>query len=139
MLKWQVYLGANAMVNDKKSNIFLSTEKKHENEYSKGLFSKIPKKIELEDTNVKSQESNNYLETLKKCSSLEMLKDAILNFDGCDLKKTATKLVFSDGNPSSKIIMSVLKFFIKNTPPLERLLSTTIGMFFVFFAAHLVF
>ena len=34
-----------------------------------------------------------------------MLKEAILNFDGCDLKKTATQLVFADGNPSSNIML----------------------------------
>ena len=32
------------------------------------------------------------------------MKDIINQFDGCDLKKTATQLVFCDGNPESKIV-----------------------------------
>ena len=34
-----------------------------------------------------------------------MLKKAIQNFEECDLKKTATQLVFADGNPASKIML----------------------------------
>ena len=29
----------------------------------------------------------------------------MLNFNGCDLKKTATQLVFSDGNPKSQVMI----------------------------------
>lgn len=39
------------------------------------------------------------------CMSLEALNEAIKNFDGCRLKKTATHTVFSDGNPDSNIML----------------------------------
>ncbi len=37
--------------------------------------------------------------------SLEELKAAIVAFDGSDLKKMATNLVFSDGNPGAKVMI----------------------------------
>jgi uracil-DNA glycosylase family 4 len=39
------------------------------------------------------------------CSNLEELRLAVINFDGCDLKKTAINTVFSDGNPESQIML----------------------------------
>ena len=39
-----------------------------------------------------------------KIDSLETLKKSIKNLKNCDLKKTAKNLVFSDGNPKSKIM-----------------------------------
>ena len=39
------------------------------------------------------------------CSNLQELREAIMNFDGCLLRKTATNTVFSDGNPESKIML----------------------------------
>jgi uracil-DNA glycosylase len=38
-------------------------------------------------------------------SSVEGLKNALLNYGGCPLKKTATKLVFGDGSPKAKIVL----------------------------------
>jgi DNA polymerase len=37
--------------------------------------------------------------------SLEELKAALAGFEGCALKKTATNLVFGDGNPQAKIVL----------------------------------
>lgn len=39
------------------------------------------------------------------CQSIDELRQAIMNFDGCDLKMTATHTVFSDGNPEAKIMI----------------------------------
>ncbi len=39
------------------------------------------------------------------CSSLEDLKQAIADFDGLEVKKTATQIVFSDGNAKAKIML----------------------------------
>ena len=38
------------------------------------------------------------------CNTLDELRAALEKFDGCPLKKTATNLVFGDGNPDSKIM-----------------------------------
>lgn len=38
------------------------------------------------------------------CNSLQELRDALEKFDGLSIKKTATNLVFSDGNPKADIM-----------------------------------
>src|SRR5438045_8367788 len=43
-------------------------------------------------------------EAARTAASLEALRQLLENFDGCALKHTATKLVFSDGNPQSRIM-----------------------------------
>jgi DNA polymerase len=43
-------------------------------------------------------------EAARTAPSLEALRDLLENFDGCALKFTATRLVFSDGNPQSRIM-----------------------------------
>lgn len=39
------------------------------------------------------------------CTSLDELKQAIADFDGLSVKKTATNMVFSDGNPKADIML----------------------------------
>lgn len=41
----------------------------------------------------------------KNATSLDELKQAIAEFDGISLKKTATNMVFSDGNPEARIMI----------------------------------
>lgn len=45
------------------------------------------------------------LELAKAANTLDDLKQAIADFDGIGLKKTATNLVFCDGNPKAKIML----------------------------------
>ncbi|MGD8325343.1 MAG: uracil-DNA glycosylase [Sphingomonadales bacterium] len=40
-----------------------------------------------------------------QCQSLDELRKALEAFDGCPLKKTATNLVFSDGNPEASVML----------------------------------
>lgn len=42
---------------------------------------------------------------LSQVKTLEDLRQALANFEGCLLKKTAMSLVFSDGNPKSKVML----------------------------------
>ena len=44
-------------------------------------------------------------EEARKAPDLETLRTNLEQFDGCALKFTATKLVFSDGNPQAKIML----------------------------------
>ena len=37
--------------------------------------------------------------------SLDALKEACAAFEGCDLKKTATNMVFADGNPDARVML----------------------------------
>ncbi|WCR58149.1 uracil-DNA glycosylase [Wolbachia endosymbiont of Ctenocephalides felis wCfeJ] len=40
-----------------------------------------------------------------KCNSVDELRSAVKSFEGCEIKKTATNTVFSDGNPNAKIML----------------------------------
>ncbi|MAI29897.1 MAG: uracil-DNA glycosylase [Rickettsiales bacterium] len=42
---------------------------------------------------------------LKKCSNLSDLCESLKKFNGSNLKKTASQIVFSDGNPKAKIML----------------------------------
>jgi len=43
-------------------------------------------------------------EAARTAPSLEALRDLLEKFDGCALKNTATRLVFSDGNPQARVM-----------------------------------
>jgi DNA polymerase len=43
-------------------------------------------------------------EAARTAPTLEALRSLLENFDGCALKSTATRLVFSDGNPQARIM-----------------------------------
>ena len=48
---------------------------------------------------------NNFGIAKNKAQNLQLLKKSILNIKNCELKKKATNIVFSDGNPNSKIML----------------------------------
>ena len=48
---------------------------------------------------------DNYEISEDRSKSLEFLKKSIMNLKKCDLKKNAKNIVFSDGNPKSKIML----------------------------------
>lgn len=54
------------------------------------------------------------VEAASAAKTLEDLKAALATFDACPLKKTATNLVFGDGNPQAKIV------FIGEAPGAEE-------------------
>jgi uracil-DNA glycosylase family 4 len=49
--------------------------------------------------------SQSFPNTLAHVAALEELKEAMIQFDGCSLKKTAMNLVFSDGNPEAEVMI----------------------------------
>lgn len=43
--------------------------------------------------------------TAEAATTMDELKEALSRFDGCNLKRTATNLVFADGNPEAKLML----------------------------------
>ena len=41
----------------------------------------------------------------QSCTTLTELKTAVMNFEGCELKRSATNTVFADGDPSGRIML----------------------------------
>lgn len=60
-----------------------------------------PSSIPLEDT----QAAESAREIAARCKSLDELKQALANFEGCPLRYTAKNLVFADGNPQARIML----------------------------------
>ena len=104
LLKWQIDMGADAMI--EKKNNFSNKEPTFKAKNLKEKYNlDTTFEIKSNDSQNKKNLKDNHLDIIKDCSNLVMLKEAMQNFDECDLKKTATQLVFSDGNPLSKIML----------------------------------
>ena len=103
-LDWQLNMGAEAMVEEKHNNCSNIGNVQANNED----FSKLGTPQKTDTVYMQEEEVNqdNILQRrIDKCLTLEELKNYMLDFNGCDLKKTATQLVFSDGNPNSNIMI----------------------------------
>jgi uracil-DNA glycosylase len=57
------------------------------------------------DKAINRYKKDNFEISSNKANNLERLKKSILNIKNCSLKKSATNIVFSDGNPKSKIML----------------------------------
>lgn len=45
------------------------------------------------------------IDAARACMTLEALQDAIRAYDGLDVKRTATNMVFADGNPGARVMV----------------------------------
>ena len=48
---------------------------------------------------------NKAIDAARACTTLEELREAIRAYDGLDVKRTATNLVFADGNPQARVMV----------------------------------
>ena len=99
ILKWYNTQGVDEIISN---NTRTYLKKKDSNELSKlnSTITKQPAKYMSPHnaTNLARQIAND-------CKSIDELKIAVENFEGCALKKTATNTVFSDGNPEAKVML----------------------------------
>jgi len=102
-LEWQLKMGAENMVEEKYNNNSDSKKVKTNKDDLSNI--EISKKIDTSFYQVEENRDDLLQQSLDKCLTLEELKNYMLEFNGCDLKKTATQLVFSDGNPKSNIMI----------------------------------
>ena len=66
---------------------------------------KIRKKDLMHENDKISSNDSMHNDQINKISSLEQLKSYMSDFKGCELYKSSTNMVFSDGNPKSKIML----------------------------------
>ena len=102
-LEWQLKMGAENMVEEKYNNNSDSKKVKTNKDDLSNI--EISKKIDTSFYQVEENRDDLLQQSLDKCLTLEELKNYMLEFNGCDLKKTATQLVFSDGNPKSNVMI----------------------------------
>ena len=103
-LDWQINMGVEAMVEEKHNNYSDMGKLKNNKENLSKL--EVPQKTDTLYFQDEGMDQNNvFHKSINSCLTLEELKKYMLTFNGCDLKKTATQLVFSDGNPKSKVMI----------------------------------
>jgi len=66
---------------------------------------KLRKKDLIHENDGIGSNDNMHADQINKISSLEQLKSYMSDFKGCELYKSSTNMVFSDGNPKSKIML----------------------------------
>ncbi len=105
LLKWYVECGVDETISDQPVNWFAENENIHISQTVK------PNNPPARNASGSAPLASNreLIETAEKlaagCDSLSALNAAILEFDGCSLKKTASNTVFCDGNPDSDIML----------------------------------
>ncbi len=114
LLEWYMAAGVDEITDDSPTDYFslkpsITTEinvtpdiKQVNNPFTASPASKVSSPpLHLAPT----EASNAARNMADNCKTLAELEEAVRNFDGCALKKTATKTVFSDGNPQAKIMV----------------------------------
>ena len=103
-LEWQMKMGAEAMV-ENKINKLKSKKAENKIDIEETNILEMPPKLNPSDLTIENNNNEKNWKIIEECNTLSQLKKAMQNFNGCELKKTATQLVFSDGNPKSKVML----------------------------------
>lgn len=104
-LEWLVESGADEVVEEAPINRYLE-ERQDLLSSSSNVIATNTRDSQLASITRRSEDfyvSNGY--SGKISQSLLELRKSVEEFDGCPLKRTATKTVFSDGNPEAKLML----------------------------------
>jgi uracil-DNA glycosylase family 4 len=103
LLKIHKDAGVDEIISDKPHNRFQEIEETLEMESSSPpLKQDTPPSFPLISPKVVNEEAN---KSASSAQTLEELKSALMAFEGCALKHTATNLVFGDGNPKARVML----------------------------------
>ncbi|MEZ5647907.1 MAG: uracil-DNA glycosylase [Alphaproteobacteria bacterium] len=114
-MNWQIELGADEAISDQpqdrlsqaqtsqaemvaKKSVVYSQASQENPQIESPLFGS-PQKASL-----RTAAENHTVDTVFSAKNLEELRGSLEAFEGCALKKTATNLVFGDGNPDSDLM-----------------------------------
>ncbi len=103
LLRWHVSIGADEAIGDAPVDRFSLTKAVSEPVLPSSVFktqSLLTPKPQASDEYVKLA-----TDMASQASDVFALLNALENFEGCGLKKTATNLVFFEGNPLAKIML----------------------------------
>lgn len=104
LLKWQVEMGADEAIDENTSNQF---EKKTPEKKAASIVNEVKTSEIKASTPIISPQSAKTATRLiaENAKNLDELREAVNSFKGLSITKTATNTVFSDGNPTAKIMM----------------------------------
>jgi DNA polymerase len=110
MIEWLVEMGADEVVGDRPVNRLAAPKPAAEAEARKLAPAPTvrPKAVVSEFRGVppvQSQGSSDATQMAAECMTLADIEQALMRFDACPLKKTATNLCFADGNPEAQVML----------------------------------
>lgn len=113
LLEWQLLAGVDEAVADTPTNYFaLKLEQKPDFSHQPAIKLASPISPYHPPTasptplhHQPSAASASAREIANACTTIAELEAAVRAFDGCSLKKTATKTVFADGNPAASVMV----------------------------------
>jgi uracil-DNA glycosylase family 4 len=104
LLRWYLDAGVDETIGDLPQNCFNEAALKKEPVLQKNPTNTAHPMIQQSPA-VAETLLQDACEIAAAASSIDALNKALLDYDGCALKKTATNLVFGDGNPKAKIVL----------------------------------
>lgn len=102
LLKWQLESGVDETIGETPVNYFAPEEKKITATTTPTIAASPSPAI---PTSTIATTSSTARELADGCKTLAELEQAVRNFDGCALKKTAGKTVFADGNLKAHVMI----------------------------------
>lgn len=103
LLEWYVAAGVDETIGDVPTDWFAVSEKIVQKQAPTTPAIARPAPVAAKPAAPQMQ--SNAGEIAAKCKTLSELHEALLAFEGCGLKKTASHTVFSDGNPESRLML----------------------------------
>ncbi len=107
-LQWYADNGVHEAVLDKAEDYTVAPELPPVSEMVAALREDVSSQQQVQASPAflgKSDALEEAIKLAKSADTIDGLKDAIAGFDGIAIKKTASNLVFSDGNPKAKIML----------------------------------
>ena len=108
MLAWQVAMGADDAVQISPVDRYQAVEKEAPADAPQAEQQRLPPPRPPIQAAPKPAPAEEVLADARAlaetCENLDALQAALAGFDGCGLKKTATNLVFGDGNPAADVM-----------------------------------
>ena len=104
ILRWYLDAGVDETVSNVPQNRLIKSTINGETAPQKSQTNSVPNMISKGPV-VADNLLNDAFETAAATNSIEELNNVLLNYTGCPLRKTATNLVFGDGDPSAKIVL----------------------------------
>lgn len=102
-LRWQVDMGVDEAIMDTTDHLSPSSPDTSTAKPSDKMVANQPAN-QSPSTSEAQSVSHSALPDVSTCQTLEELRHVAEKFDGSDLKRTATQIVFADGNPASDIM-----------------------------------
>lgn len=108
-LKWHLNQGLDAVLDDQPSSFFNASPQPHEATKNTETVVSNPVTQTTEATSAvplnDSASISKASDIAKACMTLDDLKEAIQNFEGLSIKKTANHMIFGDGAPQAPVMI----------------------------------